>query len=84
MLLHSENSIETGPMGSEELQGVEGRAKFVRHRYVSYFFTRQRKDDVKKSLKWCQCRWGLVLRWSYNFGYESGLIRPGRPMLPRG
>ena len=38
----------TGPMGSEELQWVEGRAKFMRHRYVSYFFVRQRKDHVKK------------------------------------
>ena len=61
----------TGPMGSEEMW-FEGRAKFVRHRFVSYFFTRQRKDHVKKLLKWYQGRWGLVILWSYNFGYESG------------
>ena len=31
----------TGPIGSEELQTwAEGRAKFMRHRYVSYLFTR--------------------------------------------
>ena len=41
------SSMGTGPMGSEELQWVEGRAKFIRHRYVSYFFTRQRKDNAK-------------------------------------
>ena len=70
----------TGPVGSEELQRcVEDRAKFIRHGYVSYFFTRQRKDYVTKSLKWDQCRWGLVIRWSYNFGNESGQIRSGHP-----
>ena len=38
----------TGPMGNEELQTwVEAMAKFIRHRYVSYFFTRQRKDHEK-------------------------------------
>ena len=77
----------TGPMGSTthgqyELQWVEGRAKFIRHRYVSYFFTRQRKDHVKTSLKWYQCKWGLVMGWSYNFGYnqvESGQDVPYFP-----
>ena len=68
VLLYSENSMGTGPMGSKELQTwVEGRDKFTRHRYVSYLFTRQRKDYVKKSLKWYQSRWGLVIGWSYNF-----------------
>ena len=62
MLLYSESSMGTGPRGSEELQTwVGGRAKFIRRRYVSYVFTRQRKDYVKKSLKWYQCRWGLAL-----------------------
>ena len=60
----------TEPIGSEELQWVEGRAKFIRHGYVSYFFTRQRKDHVKKPLKWYQCRWGLVIGWPYNLGQE--------------
>ena len=41
----------TGPMGSEELQCVEGRAKFIRHRYVSYLFPRQWKDHGKKIIK---------------------------------
>ena len=58
----------TGPMGSEEQQTwVEGTAKFIRHRYVSYLFTRKRKDHIKKSLECYQCRWGLVIGWSYNF-----------------
>ena len=35
--LYSENNMGAGPTGSEELQCVEGRAKFIRHRYVSYF-----------------------------------------------
>ena len=72
-------------MGSKELlTWIEGRAKFIRHRYVSYLFTRQRKDYVKKSLKWYQCRWGLVIRWSYNCEFQSGWIRSGGPMLPGG
>ena len=50
-----------------------------RGRPVNYFFTRQRKGHVKKSLKWYQCRWGLVTEWSCNFGCESGVIRSGRP-----
>ena len=29
-------SMGTGPMGSKELRWVEGRAKLIRHRYVSY------------------------------------------------
>ena len=36
VLFYSENSMGTRPMGSEERQWVEGRAKFIRHRYVSY------------------------------------------------
>ena len=38
-------------MGSEELQTwVEGGAKFIRHRYVNYFFTglNQQELGVKK------------------------------------
>ena len=41
----------TGTMGSKELKWVEGRTKFIRHRYVSYFFTRKRKDHFKKVVK---------------------------------
>ena len=54
----------------------------LRQRYVSYLFTRQRKDYVKNSLKWYPCRWSLVIGWSYNFGCESDGIRSGHPMLP--
>ena len=48
VLLYLENSMGTGAMGSQELQWVEGRAKFIRHRYVSYFYIRQRKNYAKK------------------------------------
>lgn len=37
----------TGPMGSKSCSVLRVRAKFMRHRYVSAFFTRQRKDDEK-------------------------------------
>ena len=41
----------TGPMGTEGLQWVKGGVKFKRHRHARYFFTRQRKDHVRKSIK---------------------------------
>ena len=37
----------TGPMGSKSCNGLRVRAKFIRHGYVSYFFTEQRKDHEK-------------------------------------
>ena len=33
----------TGPTGSEELQCVEGRGKFIRQRYLSYFLLDKEK-----------------------------------------
>ena len=48
-------SMGTGPVGSEELKTwVEGRAKFISHRYVSYLY--------KTKERLC-----LVIGWSYNF-----------------
>ena len=41
----------TGPMGSKSCNVLRVRAKFIRHRYVSYLFTRQRKEYAKTVIK---------------------------------
>ena len=64
----AQSSMGTGPVAGKSFNVLRVRAKFIRHKYVSYFLLDKGKIMLKKSIKWYQCRWGLVIGWSYNFG----------------
>ena len=66
-------SVGTGPWAVKDCNGLRVRAKFIRRRYVSYFFTRQRKDHAEV-IKWSHCRGGLVTGWLHKCKYESDHI----------
>ena len=59
--------------------GLRVRDKIIRHRYMSYFFTRQRKDHVETSLNLYQCTGVWLLGGPITL--DRNQIRSGQDVL---